>query len=174
MNVNIINFVLQFLAITVAYVAGRYSAKQEQQITSRIIFEKCYHPIFTTIESDFYSKELTLEQMQNHAKEILEIFKNSNGYYYHSLEEYCYRLSIVTDISTAKELWLSFCWSFDRQLIKIEKSLGLPRRSFAYRMNRNQFSSKTQMFISFILNYPSVLVLLVIYIALYILQKIYL
>lgn len=174
MNNNNIKLVLQLLAIAVAYFAGTYSAKQEQQITSRIIFEKCYHKIFLIIEKDFLSKELTLEQMQEYAKNILKIFKSANGYYYHSLEEYCRRLKSDNNISSARDLWLSFCWSFDKQLIKVEKSIGLPRRSFAYRMNRKQFSNKIQMITSFFSSFPSITIILVIYIVLSILQKIFL
>lgn len=165
-----ISYLLQLITVLVAYIAGKYAAKQEQQITSRKIFENCYQKIFKLIERDFYSEKLSISDLHTYANQILEIFEESKGYYYHSLEEYCRQLAQTTDPDNAKETWEAFCWSFDRQLIKVEKSLGLPIRSFSYRMNRKQYSDWKQIFMIFFLSFPTFFFLLVIFLLLLILQ----
>ena len=154
MNEIYINIFLQLGAIIVAFIAGRYGAKQEQQITYRKVFDGCYYKILCIIEKDFYSKELSGREIKDYAKQCIEIFENSEGYYYHSLENYCKRMEKETKYDNLLETWLAFCWSFDRQLTRVEKEISLPKRSFTYRVNTGQYSSVGQLLISYFSTFP--------------------
>ena len=165
MNEIYINIILQLGAIIVAFIAGRYGAKQEQQITSREIFDRCYYKIFRVIEKDFHSKELSKSEIKDYANQCIEIFENSEGYYYHTLEKYCKQIEEETEYNNVLKIWLSFCWSFDKQLTRVEKEIGLPKRSFTYRANTGQYSSVGQLLISYFSTFPIAGLLVIILLA---------
>jgi hypothetical protein len=168
MNKDYLNLSIQVISIIVAFAVGKYSTKQEKQITSRKLFENCYQKVFSLIEKDFYNEELSLLELKDYSLKITDIFKYTDGYYYHSLEEYCNRILKTNNLEDANENWLAFCWSFDRQLIKTEKEIGLPIRSFTYRVSVNQYSSLWQIVASFFRSFPLSIIFLVILLALYI------
>lgn len=123
-----------------AIFGGKYSAKTEKQVTSRIIFEKAYAKIFLLIENDFYNKKLTNDQITTFGIEINEILENADGYYYPSLKQYAQWMFDPKYTQNLQELWYSFCRTFDRQYEKVCSDIGLPARSRYYRMNKRQYS----------------------------------
>lgn len=129
-----------------AIFGGKYSAKTEKQVTSRIIFEKAYSEIFLLIENDFYNKKLTDEQITDLGLEINEILQKADGYYYPSLKQYAQWMFDPEYTQNLQELWHSFCWTFDRQYEKVCSDIGLPTRSRYYRINKRQYSGVMHFF----------------------------
>jgi len=144
-NLPIITISLALLGVVGSIVAGRYVLMTERQVTARIVFEKSYFPIFSLIENVFYSEKLSVEEIREYARKILDIFDSADGYFYPSLKHYAeHLLSINT--SNKDEEWHSFCWTFDRQYEKVTRSINIPRRSRYYRLNKNQYSDRFHLF----------------------------
>lgn len=143
------NFILPILTALIGIlgviIGGRYSLRTNQQETSRIIFEKTYHPIFKIIEDKFYKKDLSDYEITKLGREIYQILDDSKGYYYPSLKQYSSQMFSPDYKGDLNELWNSFCWSFDKEYSRVSKEIGLPQRSRYYRLNMRQYENKFQL-----------------------------
>lgn len=157
--INIIDiFVAVAIGILSAVVTVLTSNSHEKGLTSRILYEKIYQPIFTFIEPDLY-KSITHEKAIYYGEKILEVINQNSLYYYPSLRIYAERLSKSTDINYQNN-FMTVCWSIDKYLDKYSRVIGAPIRSTAYRLNMNQYDSKIKLFFMLLINSLPQLILL--------------
>lgn len=157
-SVTIINILITALiAIVSSLITSHYATKPEKQITSRLIFDKCYSKIYSVVEYDLHSKDITLEKARYYGNEIVKICDQSNYYFYPSVKIYAERL-VKSNKANYQENWDYFSMRFSLRYDTVCKDIGLPLRNHAYRLNRGQYRDNWDFFRLMISNdWPSVL-----------------
>lgn len=138
-------FLTALIAIITSVITSKYSAKPEKQKTSRIMFDVCYSKIYSLVEYDLYSENITLEQVQAYGSEIVSICDGANNYFFPSVKVHAEWLRDSTE-SNYKETWLYFSKRFSLRYDTSCKDIGLPLRNKSYRINRNHYVDKWEHF----------------------------
>lgn len=125
--------------------------------TAKQMIEKIYFPIFNLIEKDLY-KDITLTQAIDYGNKTLDIINQNPMYAYPSLKMYAYDLT-QSDETNFNENFKRLCWSVEKHYDKYSKCIGLPLRSYSYRINNHQYENKDQLlFYIFRLIFPQLLI----------------
>lgn len=138
---TLLNIIITALiAILTSFITSRYTTKPEKQKTSRLIFENCYSKIYSLVEFDLFSKDISLFKVRDYGEKIVEICNNSNNYYFPSVKIYAERLEKSTK-DDYQENWEYFSQRFSFRYDSVCKNIGLPLRNSAYRINRNHYKN---------------------------------
>lgn len=126
---------------TATFIAAKIAAKSmqftEEGKTARIIFDNVYSKIFVILEHHLY-QSVTLEETKEFGLKINRILEKNPGYYYPSLKVYCERM-VNADNTDFQEHFDVFCDTFNKQYDLCCKTIGIPLRSAAFRLNRQHY-----------------------------------
>lgn len=151
------------MTLLAAWLAPRHTKRPEKQATARLMFEKCYSPIFTLLEHDLFRADLSHAEVQKIGHNILEICDNSQNYYYPTIKVYS-ELLIISNSGNYQEIWEDFSNRFSRQYDLICKEIGLPLRNQEYRIYRGHFQTRTRLILLMIKNKVTINLLIVLFV----------
>lgn len=155
------------VALITAFLTSKYNAKPEKQITSRLIFDKCYTHIYSLVEYDLYSKTLTLQQVRDYGQDIIDICDQANNYFYPSIRVHAEWLR-ESNQENYQETWMYFSKRFSYRYDTVCKDIGIPLRNKAYRINRNHYHSNWELTrLALINDWPNALFMLILLLLLF-------
>jgi len=158
------------LTLISVYFGLKTAGVNDKNDTAKQMVEKIYFPIFDLIEKDLY-REITLDQAIDYGNKILDIIHQNPMYVYPSLKTYAHNLAQSVE-SNFSENFIRLCWSVEKHYDKYSKRVGLPLRSYAYRINNRQYEDRYQLFFYLLrLMFPQLLMYLAFSIILYYLIK---
>ncbi|ALS03083.1 hypothetical protein ATZ33_17375 [Enterococcus silesiacus] len=138
-QINILNIGLTaIIAIFTSILTSRHISRPEKQQTARLIFEKCYSPIYSLVEYQLFSKEMTKIEVNKIGNQIIEICDSADNYYFPSVKIYAERMA-KADSSSYMEQWEYFSERFSMRYDNVCREIGVPIRNNAYRLNRRQY-----------------------------------
>lgn len=169
---NLLNLILTVsVTLISAFLGFKAAGVNDRNSTSKYMLEKVYFPIFNLIEKDLY-KEISLAQAIEYGHKILDIINQNPMYVYPSLKLYTEYL-IESNKNTYKENFKHVCWSVEKYYDKFSKRIGLPLRSYAYRINTQQYENRSQLLLyCFLLKLPELLIDIVFFVLIYYFTKI--
>ncbi|MBF2599383.1 hypothetical protein IA929_05130 [Listeria seeligeri] len=140
-TLTILNIIITAsIALITTLLTSRYTSKPEKQKTARFMFDNCYSPIYSLVEYKLFSKDITIEEVQEIGYDIIKICNSANNYYFPSIKIYAERLA-NSNVGNYNKNWDYFCSRFSMRYDSVCRMIGLPIRNSAYRLNRQHFIS---------------------------------
>lgn len=174
LNENIVSIFNVLITALIAVVSGiitsKYSTRPEKQVTSRMMFDKCYSKIYSLTEYELFSKNMTLEKVRHLGAEIIEICNNADNYFFPSIKVHAEWLR-NSNQDNFQENWDYFSSRFSMRYDIVCKDIGLPLRNKAYRMNRKQYVNEWHFFRLYAQNqWPSLLFIILLFLIIILLK----
>lgn len=159
---NLVNFdsisllLTVFITLLSAYLGFKASGLSDQNCTAKLMVEKIYFPVFSLIEKDLF-QQITLKKAVDYGVKITDLISQNPMYIYPSLKLYAERLSNSSE-DDFQENFKVLCWSVNKYYDKYSKKIGLPLRSYTYRINTGQYENRHQLFFYYaLLKLPNLL-----------------
>ncbi|MBU5308425.1 hypothetical protein KQI18_11620 [Clostridioides mangenotii] len=140
------------MVLTVGILTILFNSKSNRKSTSFIKLEKVYHPLFLEIEPYLF-KNISPEFTNDFIEKYNEIYEKNSLYVdinlHYDLQEFQYFLRIGSE-EWCNKYWFKICNNINNNYDKLCKTTDLPIRSILYRLNKQQYRTKLEMFIMFL------------------------
>lgn len=127
-----------------AFLGFKASGIGDKNETARIMFENVYFPMFNLIENDLF-REISFKNTVEYGIKIAAIVNEHPMYVNPSLRLHALRLEYSTQ-DNYKDNFSDFCISLNKHYDKTSKRIGLPLRSYSYRIDTSQYRNKYMLF----------------------------
>lgn len=148
------------VTLLAAYIGFRASGLNNKHKTYIKMMECNYFPIFQVLEKSFF-REITLSEAIDLGNKIVSIIDKNPMYIDPSLRIYANRL-VNSNQSDFQNNFMTFCSTFDENYDKTSRLVGIPLRSYAYRIDMGQYENKFKLYLyCIVLTLPEFLFLLI-------------
>lgn len=164
-------FLYPVITLCIGVISFLLGCANRRMPVSRERLEKVYHPLFLSIEPYLYKKDVTFEDIQPFVKCYQKIEKRHSMLIYPSLRHWmgliCTNKKLRPGDKYRESDWFMICNYVSREYDKLCFNSCIPLRSVAYRLNRNQYSSKAKMYLGYAYLYLLPLIAFIIFVLAY-------